>query len=75
MLVLSRKVNETICIGDNIRITLLNSSSGRARFGIEAPKGVPVHREEVKDRIDRESPRRGNVQTDTDPTPPSSSTG
>lgn len=57
MLVLSRKYGETICIGDDIRVTVMDIRNGKIRIGIEAPKNVKVHREEVYDLI------RANDQT------------
>ncbi len=47
MLVLSRKANESIQIGNDIVITVVELSRGRVRLGIDAPKEVPVHREEI----------------------------
>lgn len=47
MLVLTRKIGESIVIDDNIRITVLDVGHGRIRLGIEAPRDVPVHRAEV----------------------------
>ena len=54
MLVLSRKVQETIKIGDDIEITIVAINNGRVRVGIEAPEGVQVHRKEVYDAIKTE---------------------
>lgn len=51
---LSRNVGETICVGDNIRLTVVDIKDGKVRLGIEAPKEVPVHRQEVFDAIQRE---------------------
>jgi len=51
MLVLSRKRNETIVINDNVRVTIVDVKGDRVRVGIEAPKEVPVHRQEVYDAI------------------------
>ena len=53
MLILTRRAKEAIVIGDNkeINITVLNIRGGQVQFGIDAPKSVPVHREEVYDRI------------------------
>jgi carbon storage regulator len=51
MLVLSRKVNEEIVIGDNIRVRLVKIGGGRARLGISAPPEVSVHRAELAKRI------------------------
>lgn len=55
MLVLSRRVTETIKIGDDIQVTILGVSGGQVRVGIIAPRAVPVHREEVYERIQAEA--------------------
>jgi carbon storage regulator len=47
MLVLSRKLGEKICIGDNICITVVDIDRGKIRLGIEAPRNVPVFRQEL----------------------------
>jgi carbon storage regulator len=47
MLVLSRNRDEKVFIGDNITVQIIDVRGGKVRLGIEAPKGVPVHREEV----------------------------
>jgi carbon storage regulator len=47
MLVLSRKRGEKVYIGDNICITVVDLDGGRIRLGIEAPREVPIHREEL----------------------------
>jgi carbon storage regulator len=54
MLVLSRKVNERIIIGDDITIVVNEIRGDKVRLGIEAPKEVPVHRQEVYDALNRE---------------------
>jgi len=51
MLILSRRTGETICIGDDIEVTVLEVRGNQVRFGINAPKEVAVHREEVYERI------------------------
>lgn len=51
MLVLSRKLQEEIIIGDRIRIKVIDVQGGRVRLGIEAPLDVPVHRAEVMQKI------------------------
>jgi carbon storage regulator len=51
MLVLSRKPNQRIRIGDNIEIVVVDIGAGRVRLGIECPRSVPVHRQEVYCRI------------------------
>ncbi|MCK2123882.1 carbon storage regulator CsrA [Pseudomonas sp. PNPG3] len=52
MLILTRKVGETIVINDTIRVTVLRVKGGQVRLGIEAPKDVSVHRQEIQERID-----------------------
>ena len=51
MLVLSRKVGEIVKIGDDISITVVRVAGGAVRLGIEAPREVAVHREEIYDRL------------------------
>ena len=51
MLVLSRKIGESIQIGDEIRLTVLSVSGQNVKLGIVAPAGIPVHREEIYDKI------------------------
>jgi carbon storage regulator len=53
MLVLSRKKNESIVINDNITITVVEIRGDKVRLGVEAPKEVPVHRNEVYEAIRR----------------------
>jgi carbon storage regulator len=50
MLILTRKAGESITIGDNIRIHILGIKGGQVRIGVEAPRDVPVNREEVSRR-------------------------
>jgi carbon storage regulator len=51
MLVLSRKINEQIVIGDNVVVTIVEICGRKVRLGIEAPKEVPVHRREIYEAI------------------------
>lgn len=53
MLVLTRKMGESLIIGDNITVTMLELNGGQVRVGVDAPREISVHREEVKKRIDR----------------------
>ena len=55
MLVLTRKLNERIMIGDNIEITVLSVGEEKVQIGITAPRSVPVHRREVYEEILREN--------------------
>ena len=53
MLVLSRRDGESIIIGDDITITVISSIKGQSKIGIDAPRNISVHREEVYNRIQR----------------------
>ena len=55
MLVLSRKQGEKIVIGDNISVVVIEVRGAKVRLGIDAPRDVAVHREEVYEAIKRES--------------------
>jgi len=55
MLILTRKVGERLVIGDNVVVSVLGSRGQQVRLGIEAPRDVSVHREEIYDRIQDES--------------------
>ena len=57
MLILHRKRHEVLCIGDAIRVVVLESDSGGARLGIEAPAGVTILREEIGHQIAEENRR------------------
>jgi len=54
MLIVTRRVGEIVRIGDDVTITVLGVKGTQARLGIEAPKSVPVHREEIFERIKNE---------------------
>ncbi len=54
MLILTRRVGETLVIGDQVTITVLGVKGNQVRVGINAPKNVPVHREEIYQRIQRD---------------------
>jgi carbon storage regulator len=54
MLILTRRIGETLKIGDNVTIAVLGVKGNQVRVGVDAPKSVPVHREEIYERIKRE---------------------
>jgi carbon storage regulator len=54
MLILTRRVGETIMIGDHVTVTVLGVKGNQVRVGVNAPKEVAVHREEIYERIKRE---------------------
>lgn len=51
MLVLTRRIGETLVIGDDVKVTVLGIKGNQVRLGIKAPKDVEVHREEIYQRI------------------------
>ena len=54
MLILTRRVGEALMIGDNVTVTVLGVKGNQVRIGVNAPKHVAVHREEIFERIKRE---------------------
>lgn len=54
MLVLSRMKDESITIGDDVEVMIIGIRSGKIRLGITAPRSIPVHRKEIKQKIDEE---------------------
>ncbi len=57
MLILTRRVGETLMIGDEVTVTVLGVKGNQVRIGVNAPKDVAVHREEIYDRIKNEDER------------------
>ena len=58
MLILTRRMGETLMIGDDIAVTVLDVKGNQIRLGIAAPKEIPVHREEVYLRVQEEKSRK-----------------
>ncbi len=56
MLILTRRVRETLMIGDDVAVTILGVSGTRVRVGIDAPRAKPVHRWEIYERIRSKAP-------------------
>jgi carbon storage regulator len=59
MLILTRRAGETIMVGHDVKVTVLAINGNQVRIGVEAPKDVAVHREEVAQRIEAESRTKG----------------
>ena len=57
MLILTRRINEVLYIGDDVQIEVLGIKGNQVRIGINAPKDIPVHREEIYQKIQREGRR------------------
>ncbi len=62
MLVLSRHRDESIMIGDNVVVTIVDIRGDKVRLGIDAPNEIPVHRQEVYEAIQRENREASQVQ-------------
>lgn len=62
MLILSRRIGETLVIGDEITVTVLGVKGNQVRLGVNAPKNVAVHRDEIYQRIQREISRQDDEE-------------
>ena len=70
MLILTRRVGETVVIGDDVDVTVLGLKGNQVRLGVKAPREITVHREEIYQRIQRERQNEGNTEPDIDPVTP-----
>jgi carbon storage regulator len=71
MLVLSRQKDESIIIGDDVEITIVDIRGDKVRLGITAPKSITVHRREVYEAIQREKEQKKSEESkDTKDSPP-----
>jgi carbon storage regulator len=66
MLILTRRPQETLVVGDNIKVQVLGVKGGQVRLGVEAPREVPVYREEIWVRIKRDKLKSGELETAAD---------
>ena len=69
MLILTRRVGETVMIGDSVNVTVLGVKGNQVRLGVGAPKTVAVHREEIYERIQREQAGQNAILRQTPSTP------
>ena len=69
MLILTRRVGETLVIGDEVTVTVLGVRGNQVRLGVNAPKDIAVHREEIYQRIQNE--KSGEISSESDENNPS----
>ncbi len=62
MLILTRRLQETLNIGDDIEVTVLGIRGNQVRLGVKAPRDVAVHREEIYEKIQKEGDNRGTLR-------------
>lgn len=68
MLILTRRIGETLMVGDEVSLTVLGVKGNQVRIGVNAPKHIAVHREEIYQRIQRENAPGGDTPPSDDET-------